>query len=108
MPTHPLQLDARSFVNSYRNPMKCLRELRKTAKQINLPKDAPQFDDILRKLSRESLSVLCERTPDLPRIADLIWKLHSGIGDAPEPAKKGALRGPLAGTAKPRKRSRKP
>jgi len=80
----PSEVDGDGFPNSFRNPMQCLRALRKAAKLSELPKNSPQFDDALRKLGRESLGKLCERTPDISRIAELVWKLHTAASAPPD------------------------
>ncbi len=80
----PSEIDGEGFANSFRRPLQCLRGLRKAAKLAELPKNSPQFDDVLRKLGRECLGKLCERTPDIPRIAELVWKLHL-TASAPSP-----------------------
>ena len=76
----PSEVDGEGFSN----PMQCLRALRKAAKLPELPKHSPEFDDALRKLGRESLGKLCERTPDLSRVAELVWKLHPAVPASPE------------------------
>ncbi|HEX7841968.1 MAG TPA: hypothetical protein VF469_31070 [Kofleriaceae bacterium] len=79
----PSEIGGEGFSNSFRRPLQCLRGLRKAAKLAELPKNSPEFDDALRKLGRESLGTLCERTPDIPRVAELIWKLHATASTPP-------------------------
>lgn len=81
----PSTVDGDGFSNHFRNPMQCLRGLRKAANLPELPKNAPQFEDALRKLGRESLGKLCERTPDISRLAELIWNLHTTVPAPPAP-----------------------
>ena len=71
------RIEARRFSDSYRHPVQCLKALRTTVKLAALPKNAPQIDDALRTLGRESLDKICERTPDIARVAELVWSLHA-------------------------------
>ncbi len=98
----PHEVEGNRFSDSYRRPLQCLKVLRTAAKLATLPKNAPEIDDALRKLGRESLGKLCERAPDIPRIAELIWKLHMTVPAAPEPITEGSSKGGAA----PRPRSR--
>lgn len=79
----PSDVSGEVFSNSFRNPLRCLRGLRKAAKLAELPKNSPQFDDALRKLARESLGLVCERAPDVSRVAELIWQLHESASASP-------------------------
>jgi hypothetical protein len=60
----------------------------------SLGKNAPGFDDVLRDLARDDLSVVVERVPDIDRLSDLIWQLAS-------PPPPGPPRAPDAPSAPP-------
>ncbi len=70
--------DAR-FTDTYRRPSSCLKLLREARKLGVLHKSAPEIDDALRALGRESLTRICDRVPDVARIAALVWKLHHDV-----------------------------
>jgi hypothetical protein len=73
--------DAR-FTDTYHRPSKCLKQLREARGLAPLHKRAPEIDDALTTLARDSLAKVCSRVPDLARLAALVWELHRG---APEP-----------------------
>jgi len=66
------------FTDTYRRPSRCLKLLREARDLSELHKNAPEIDDALRALTRESLLKLRDRVPDINRIATLIWALHRG------------------------------
>ena len=66
------------FTDTYCRPSNCLKLLREARKLGALHKSAPEIDDALRALARESLAKLRDRVPDIAHIAALIWDLHRG------------------------------
>jgi hypothetical protein len=78
----PRQVDAARFTDTYRHPFKCVNLLRDARKLAPLHKSAPEIDDTLRTLARQSLTTIRDRVPDVARLAALVWRLHHGT---PEP-----------------------
>jgi hypothetical protein len=90
-----------AFSDTFRNPDQCLRSLRQAADREPLAKNAPQIDDALRRLARDSLTTLCARVPDLWRIADLVWQLHRPPASPPDESRPSSDRAPGRHGAKP-------
>ncbi len=90
----PREVQDQHFTNTYRHPSRCLSLLRKKSGLGPLHKSAPEIDDALSALAKDSLDTLRARVPDMDRLASLIWQLHRG--EAP-PA-------PASGAKKPRKK----
>jgi hypothetical protein len=83
---HPRDIADERFTDTYRRPSTCLKLLREARKLGALHKNAPEIDDALRALARESLAKVRDRAPDIARIAALIWALHQGEAIATPPA----------------------
>lgn len=66
------------FTDTYRHPSTCIKSLREACGLGALHKSAPDIDDVLRALGRESLAKIRDRVPDIARLAALIWELHHG------------------------------
>lgn len=83
----PQDIEAALFTDTFRRPGVCLELLRKARGLGALHKNAPEIDDALRALGRDSLPVVRSRVPDMARIADLVWRLHQPVPTpAPEPS----------------------
>jgi hypothetical protein len=74
----PQDIPDERFTDTYRRPSACLNLLREACRLGALHKNAPEIDDALRALARESLSKLRDRVPDTARLSALIWELHRG------------------------------
>lgn len=72
----PRSVSDAAFADTFHRPRHCVDALRKVRKLSPLAKNAPAFDDAIRDLTRQSLSVVRARVPDLARLAELIWTLH--------------------------------
>lgn len=82
----PQDIDDALFTDTFRRPGVCLEILRKARGLGALHKNAPEIDDALRALDRESLMIVRSRVPDIGRVADLVWRLHLPAPiPAPEP-----------------------
>lgn len=74
----PEGVDDALFTDTYRQPSTCLKSLREVCGLDVLHKSAPELDDALRALGRESLAKIRDRVPDLAHLAALVWELHRG------------------------------
>lgn len=72
-----------AFADTFHQPFDCVNQLRKARKLTAVAKNAPEIDDAIRDLTRQSLSMIRTRVPDLARLADLIWSLHRAEAAAP-------------------------
>ncbi len=86
-PSQPQRVDDASFTDTFHRPSTCLDILRKACGQSALHKSAPEIDDALRALGRDSLPTLRARVPELARVAALVWRLHLGAPEVPSPAR---------------------
>ncbi len=66
-----------AFVDTFRQPLRCTDLLGKARKLPPIDKNAPEIDDAIRDLTRQSLSIVRARVPDLARLATLTWTLHA-------------------------------
>lgn len=82
----PQQTDAARFADTFRRPFDCVNLLREARDSAPLHKSAPEIDDALRVLARQSLGAIRERAPDVGRIAALVWRLHAGPPEGPAAA----------------------
>jgi len=79
----PSAVDDAHFTDTYHRPSKCLKLLREARGLGPLHKSAPEIDDALLTLARDSLAKVCARVPDITRLAALVWQLHGGTPEPP-------------------------
>lgn len=87
---HPSAVPDAMFTNTFRRPLPCLQLMRQSCNLSRLDKRDVAIDDAVYALARESLPTLLARVPDLGRLASLIWSLHRGELEPPEPPKPAA------------------
>lgn len=66
------------FTDTFHRPLSCVDQMRRARNLSPIPKNATAIDDMIRDLTRQSLSIVRARVPDLARLADRIWELHRG------------------------------
>lgn len=101
----PSTIENQDFSNTFRKPLRCLKELDEAQRALRdsaLAKNAPDLDDALRGLVRTDCAIIAERVPDIDRLADLVWQL---VMPAPLPTAPAEVTTPEA-SSPPKKRPR--
>jgi hypothetical protein len=101
----PSTIVGAAFTDSFRRPLRCLEELSSASGSSRIAKNAPEIDDALRALARDSANVAA-RVPDLDHLADLSWELSTlpaGEPNTPPAPQPGEASAPKAKSTRPRK-----
>jgi hypothetical protein len=71
----PSTVENALFTDTFRKPLRCLDELRRTSCNKSVKKNDVPIEDLLKAAAKTDHAKIAERVPDLDRLAAKIWTL---------------------------------